>query len=157
VSIAGWDWQALRHRSRLEASRYLRDPVAADDVAQEALLRAWRGRAACRTPDAPLPWVLAITRNEALRWQARAHHERESLVAAVTDGDGAPDPADAATERVWVGAAVQRLDAGDRRLVLLRYDSDLTTAQIAQRLGAPEGTVKIRLHRLRKRLRGELE
>jgi RNA polymerase sigma-70 factor (ECF subfamily) len=157
VSNARWDWHALRHRCRREAARYVRDPVAADDIAQEALLRAWRGRASCRTPEAPLAWVLAITRNEALRWQARAHHERESLVGAIADRDAAPDPADTATERVWLHAAVGRLDAVDRRLVRLRYDNDMTTAQIAERLGTPEGTVKIRLHRLRMRLRGELE
>jgi RNA polymerase sigma-70 factor, ECF subfamily len=39
----------------------------------------------------------------------------------------------------------------------MRYEADLTTAQIAKRLGMPEGTVKIRLHRLRTRLRGELQ
>jgi RNA polymerase sigma-70 factor, ECF subfamily len=157
VSDAGWDWHALGHRCRREASRYVRDPAAADDVAQEALVRAWRGRAACRTPDAPLPWLLAITRNEALRFKARAHHAREWLVDALADAGATPDPADTATERVWVLTAVRRLDAVDRRLVSMRYDNDMTTAQIAERLGTPEGTVKIRLHRLRNRLRGELE
>ena len=157
LADARWDWHALGYRCRREAARYVRDPIAADDIAQEALIRAWRGRARCRTPDAPLPWLLAITRNEALRWQSRAHHARESLVAVLSDADSGPDLADTATERVWVHAAVARLDATDRRLVSMRYDNDMTTAQIAERLGTPEGTVKIRLHRLRDRLRGELE
>jgi len=157
VADAGWDWHVLRRRCRREAARYVRDPVAADDIVQEALMRAWRGRAACRTPDAPLPWLLAITRNEALRFKARAHHARESLVAVLADADCAPDMADTATERVWVRVAVGRLDDLDRRIVAMRYERDMTTAQIAERLGTPEGTVKIRLHRVRKRLRGELE
>jgi RNA polymerase sigma-70 factor, ECF subfamily len=156
----GWDWQAARERCRREADRYLRDPVAAEDVVQEALLRAWRGRASCATPEAPLPWLLAITRNEALRWRARAGHDGDALdphaVAAVVDA-GIADPAETATDRVWLGTAVARLSAPDQRLLRMRYERDLTTAQIAERLGTPEGTVKIRLHRLRTRLRGELQ
>jgi RNA polymerase sigma-70 factor, ECF subfamily len=160
VGTAGWDWDAARIRCRREADRFLRDPVAAEDVAQEALLRAWRGHASCATPEAPIAWLLAITRNEALRWKARAGPERDPLdphaLAAIAD-TRAGDLADAATDRVWLGTALARLSAPDRRLLRMRYERDLTTAQIAQRLGTPEGTVKIRLHRLRTRLRGELQ
>ncbi|HEX2105908.1 MAG TPA: sigma-70 family RNA polymerase sigma factor [Solirubrobacteraceae bacterium] len=156
----GWDWQAARMRCRREAARYLRDPVAAEDVVQEALLRAWRGRASCATPEAPIPWLLAITRNEALRWKARAGHDGDVLdphvLAAVVEA-GIADPAETATDRVWLRTAVARLSAPDQRLLRLRYERDMTTAQIAERLGTPEGTVKIRLHRLRTRLRGELQ
>jgi len=147
-------------RCRREAARYLRDPVAAEDVVQEALLRAWRGRASCATPEAPIPWLLAITRNEALRWKARAGHDGDVLdphaLAAVVEA-GIADPAETATDRVWLRTAVARLSAPDQRLLRLRYERDMTTAQIAERLGTPEGTVKIRLHRLRTRLRGELQ
>jgi RNA polymerase sigma-70 factor (ECF subfamily) len=159
VGIAGWDWQTARLRCRREAARYLRDPVAAEDVAQEALLRAWRSRASCATPEAPLPWLLAITRNEALRWKARAGHDGDSVdphaLAAILDADPA-DPAETATDRVWLSTAIARLSPPDQRLLRMRYERDLTTAQIAERLGTPEGTVKIRLHRLRTRLRGAL-
>jgi RNA polymerase sigma-70 factor, ECF subfamily len=159
VGIRGWDWQAVRIRCRREADRYLRDPVAAEDVAQEALLRAWRSRASCATPDAPLPWLLAITRNEALRWKARAGQDGDSfdphVLAAILGADPS-DPGETATERVWLTTAIKRLSPPDQRLLRMRYEGDLTTAQIAKRLGTPEGTVKIRLHRLRTRLRGEL-
>jgi RNA polymerase sigma-70 factor (ECF subfamily) len=159
VRTGGWDWQAARNRCRREAYRYLHDPVAADDVAQEALLRAWRGRASCATPDAPIPWLLAITRNEALRWKARAEREIDVLdsQALTVEAAGTADPAETATERVWLSTAIARLSASDQRLLRMRYERDLTTAQIAHRLGTPEGTVKIRLHRLRTRLRGELQ
>jgi RNA polymerase sigma-70 factor, ECF subfamily len=156
----GWDWHAAGIRCRREADRFLRDPVAAEDVAQEALLRAWRARATCATPDAPLPWLLAITRNEALRWKARAGVDGASLdpdaLAALPGVDG-PDPAETVTGRVWLSTAIAELSPPDQRLLRMRYEADLTTAQIAKRLGMPEGTVKIRLHRLRTRLRGELQ
>jgi RNA polymerase sigma-70 factor, ECF subfamily len=159
VATGGWDWHAARIRCRREADRYLRDPIAAEDVVQEALLRAWRSRASCATADAPIPWLLAITRNEALRWKARAgqsgHSFEPDALAAILGADPA-DPAETATDRVWLSAAIARLSPPDQRLLRMRYERDLTTAQIAKRLGTPEGTVKIRLHRLRTRLRGEL-
>jgi RNA polymerase sigma-70 factor (ECF subfamily) len=45
----------------------------------------------------------------------------------------------------------------DRALVWLRYEDDLTQPVIAERLGMPEGTVKVRLHRLRAVLRREID
>jgi RNA polymerase sigma-70 factor (ECF subfamily) len=160
VRTQAWDWHAARIRCRREADRYIRDPVAAEDVVQEALLRAWRGRATRATPEAPIPWLLAITRNEALRWKARSGHDGAALdphaLASALEAETA-DPAETATDRVWLGAALAGLSAPDRRLLRMRYERDLTTAQIAERLGTPEGTVKIRLHRLRSRLRGELQ
>ena len=39
----------------------------AEEAVQEALVRAWLRRDACRSPEAPLPWLLEITRNEARR------------------------------------------------------------------------------------------
>jgi RNA polymerase sigma-70 factor, ECF subfamily len=53
--------------------------------------------------------------------------------------------------------ALQRLPPADRTLLLLRYAEDLTQPEVARRLDLPEGTVKVRLHRVRQRLRQALE
>jgi RNA polymerase sigma-70 factor (ECF subfamily) len=153
-----WDWQAAYERCLREARRFVRDPVAADEVTQEAFLRAWRGRRGCAAPHQPLPWLLAITRNEALRFKARPHlaHELASLEAAETSVARAPRQ-DSIVARLDLRRAMGRLSEPDRLLLRLRYEEDLTQPQIAARLGIPEGTVKIRLHRLRARLRAELE
>jgi RNA polymerase sigma-70 factor (ECF subfamily) len=124
---------------------------------QEAFLRAWRNRARCRTPETPLPWLLAITRNEALRIRGRP--------AAATPDDplepeqrGTPDPrVETAPVRVDLMRALTELPERDRRLLQMRYGEDLTQASVARRLGIPEGTVKVRLHRLRARLRVALK
>jgi RNA polymerase sigma-70 factor (ECF subfamily) len=58
-------------------------------------------------------------------------------------------------ERADVQAALRRLSRRDRELLALRYGEDLTQAAIAVRLGIPEGTVKVRLHRARDKLRRE--
>ncbi len=58
-----------------------------------------------------------------------------------------------APERLDLARGLERLDAADRELLRMRYDLDLTQVEIAARLGLPEGTVKVRLHRARARLR----
>lgn len=59
----------------------------------------------------------------------------------------------AAVELADLKAALSALSEPDRRLLEMRYEEDLTQATIAQRLGIPEGTVKVRLHRARNKLR----
>lgn len=53
--------------------------------------------------------------------------------------------------------AVAALDPEERRLIGLRYVRDLSQPEVARHLDLPEGTVKVRLHRVRGRLRKALE
>lgn len=149
-----WDWAQLRRRSRAEALRVLRDPYTADEAAQEALTRAWRQRHRCRTPGAPEPWVAQIARNEALRLRAG---ERKQTVVASRAAEEWPAVTTAAEDqlisKVSVQQALSALTLEERRLIDLRYKDDLAQPAIAELLGVPEGTVKVRLHRLRQRLR----
>src|SRR5919202_663348 len=59
----------VRARSRClrETRRVLGHGSAAEDATQEALIRAWRQRGACRDPHRPGPWISVIARREALR------------------------------------------------------------------------------------------
>ena len=59
----------------------------------------------------------------------------------------------AAVELADLHAALQELSDRDRQLLEMRYEEDLTQATIARRLNIPEGTVKVRLHRARAKLR----
>jgi RNA polymerase sigma-70 factor (ECF subfamily) len=151
----GWDWAGLRSRCLREARRVL-PGAEAEEAVQEALIRAWTRRHACRTPDAPLPWMLQITRNEARRLlQRRARRLRQARAEPTSEEED--DPVAGATTRVTVEQALARLEDADRRVLRLRYRDDLTQAEVARRLGVPEGTVKVRLHRARGRLRTLLE
>lgn len=118
-------------------------------------MRAWRRRAACRTPHDPLPWMRVIARREALR-----HLARRADVALPGEDMGAlpaaPDPAPDAAERVDLRRAVAALAQAERQVVWLRYAADLTQPGVAQMLAIPEGTVKVRLHRARQHLREAL-
>lgn len=140
-----------------EASRLL-PRTDAEEAAQEALVRAWLRRDSCRSPGAPLPWLLEITRNEARRLIGReARHSAHELAGPMDLEADCEDHHLAATAlRLSVEQALDSLGDGDRRLLRLRYAEDLTQSEVARRLGVPEGTVKVRLHRARRRLRGML-
>jgi RNA polymerase sigma-70 factor, ECF subfamily len=152
----------MRAAATREARRYLLASHDVDDAVQEALMRAWRRRASCRGED-HLPWVRQIARNEALRLldRRRTRSERELLdderfLSGVSD-DAAEEATEDLLRRLQVGEVVGRLSVDDRRLLALRYAKDLSQPEVARMLGIPEGTVKVRLHRLRGRLRKELE
>jgi RNA polymerase sigma-70 factor (ECF subfamily) len=149
-----WDWADLRRRSRAEALRVLGDPYTADEAAQEAMTRAWRQRDRCRTPSAPAAWIAQIARNEALRLRAGEKKQSEVATRAAASQVGAGTPAeDALISKLSVQQVLAGLTLEERQLIDLRYKDDLAQPTIAAILGVPEGTVKVRLHRLRNRLR----
>lgn len=144
-----WDWGWVRATCWQEARRVLGPCAAAEDAAQEAAIKAWRHHAACRTPDRPQPWLAAIARREAFRL---------TRVPRADSLETAPEPhAPDAQARVALAVDVRRalaeLPERDRRLLLARYWADLTHPEVADLLGMPAGTAKVRLHRLRARLR----
>jgi RNA polymerase sigma-70 factor, ECF subfamily len=153
-----WDWGAIRVRCLREARRMLECERDAEEAVQEALLRAWRSHAQQREPGAELGWVLGITRNEALRSRARPHRRLESGTNAdeLPDRASADDTVGALVAALDIRRALDELAAEDVMLLRLRYERDLTQPRVAEVAGLPEGTVKVRLHRLRSRLRERL-
>jgi RNA polymerase sigma-70 factor (ECF subfamily) len=147
-----WDWEWVRTKCWEEARRILGPSAAADDAAQEAAIKAWRHHASCRTPEHPQAWVAAIARREAYR--LRGPPRAQSLETAAEPSAPAAD-AHVATA-IDVRRALAELSEGDRRLLLARYWADLTQREVADLLGMPDGTAKVRLHRLRARLRPTL-
>jgi RNA polymerase sigma-70 factor (ECF subfamily) len=133
------------------AYRYASNPSEAEDIAQDALLRAWRRRSTLRNSEHRNQWLATIVRNEAFREHARM---RPDPTATLELREGAEDDQVLATvETADLHAALELLSERDRRLLEMRYEEDLTQAMIARRLGIPEGTVKVRLHRARNKLR----
>lgn len=137
----------------------MRSAQDADDVTQEAMARAWRQRHRCHTPERPLPWVLQITRNEAYRLIERSRSRGSQCdLDAVAEIPAETDPEhERVDQKVDVRRALEVLSPEDRVLVGLRYEEDLAQPRIAGLLQMPEGTIKVRLHRIRKRLAPQLE
>ena len=155
-----WDWSLIRHRCNAEALRILRRPHDAEEAVQEALVRAWRSRHACRTPETPLPWCLQITRNEALRLIGRRRRAGADVVP-LEEEDSIEDTRASRDEprarlRIDVTRTLKDLAPHERLLIALRYGYDWSNAEIADTLEIPEATARVRLHRLHKRLRAAL-
>jgi RNA polymerase sigma-70 factor, ECF subfamily len=152
----------MRSTATREARRFLLATHDVDEAVQEALVRAWRRRSSCRGAD-QMPWMRQIARNEALRLLDRRRRRDEhellddaTVLAAIADDEGARVQ-DGLLLRMQVQQAMRRLSVADRQLLALRYERDLSQPEVARMLGIPEGTVKIRLHRLRGRLRKALD
>jgi RNA polymerase sigma factor (sigma-70 family) len=154
-----WDWALIRRRCRAEAVRIVRRHHDVEEVVQEALTRAWRSSRTCRTPEAPLPWCLQITRNEAIRQisRARARSSQPLDDEAGLEDERSLHEQDRTAIRVDVARALEELSTHERLLITLRYEEGCTHPQIAQQLRIPEATARVRLHRAHKRLRSLLE
>lgn len=146
-----WDWEAARRLCLPLARRMLGSHQEAEEAVQEALLRAWRKRDQCRSLEQRGGWLSGITRNEALRVIER---RKETIPLELATVPEQPPGDDGIIDRLAVQRALADLPERDREL---RYDEDLTQSVVAERTGTPEGTVKVRLHRLRTQLRSVLK
>ena len=134
-----------------------RDPVTAQDLAQEAMLRALRYFHAFRGEEAR-PWLLRIVRNTWVDQRAKKGEDQPLEVAENQPADG-PDPEQSALagdRRRQVAAALAALPTDMREILVLREIQDLPYKQIAAVLDLPIGTVMSRLARARERLAAEL-
>ena len=146
-----WDWGEAHRFCLRFAYRYAKNQAEAEDIAQDAMVRAWRKRDSLRDSGARKSWLATIVRNEALRELSRNRPLASDLVEVNLGSDD--DRVLATVERADLHAALECLNKRDRQLVRLRYDEDMTQEAIAHRLGIPLGTVKVRLHRVRAKLR----
>jgi RNA polymerase sigma-70 factor (ECF subfamily) len=134
-------------------------PDLAADVAQETLIRAWRALPRFRGEAALSTWLHRITVNTAWTLRKRsARHQAQPLEDDVPAGGIGPERAgELAETREMLRGAIARLSDGQRAALVLRDVYGWTTAETAHELGITETTVKVRLHRARKRLAVLLE
>ncbi len=142
--------------------RMVRDPALAEDLAQEAFLKAFTRLASFDPAFKFSNWILKIANNTAIDYLRRAQPavaslDDEEAGGAARDRLTSTDPGpETQTERGELAAAfeaaIQRLRPEYRQAVILRYQEDLGHEEIAGILGMPVGTVKSYLHRARAEL-----
>jgi RNA polymerase sigma-70 factor (sigma-E family) len=129
------------------------DRAQAEDLAQEALVRAWWTWARVRTLDRPEAYVrkVLVNRHRSLLRRAllEARHARRTRPEEAYLPAGGEDG-------LVLWAAVQRLSPRQRAVLVLRYHEDLSEAEVARLLRLPLGTVKTLTRRGLAKLRAEL-
>ncbi len=148
-----------------------RNPHDADDVVQEAYLRAFRFFGGFRGGDGRA-WLLAIVRNTFYSWlEQRGRHKAEveyddagagleTVEASADQAMHAGDPETLllrAADRQLVESALLRLAAEYREILVLRELEELSYKEIGEIVGVPLGTVMSRLSRARLQLRRQIE
>jgi RNA polymerase sigma factor (sigma-70 family) len=134
------------------------DWSAAEEVVSLTFLEAWRLRQTIRPDGGSLrPWLLGIAVNVG-RNQARAARRHQAAMSRLSPAPDLPDFADELTGRLddrqrlaAMRAAVRALPARERDVLVCVW-SGLSSAEAAEALGVPEGTVRTRLARARHRL-----
>ena len=143
------------------ARRVVGDRDRADDVTQQAFVKAWEHRDRFEPGRDFAPWLATIARRAAID-RLRYDQRRPTSSREVADpGDGAltaDEPDAAALERAWmVRSAIDALDPAEREVVQLQHVEGCSHQEIADRLGVAVGTVKSRSFRAHRRLARRLE
>jgi RNA polymerase sigma-70 factor (ECF subfamily) len=165
VSESASELQARQFRRLLDATLdaaygraavILGDRFEAEDAVHDAAEKAWRHWRELRSEDRFEAWfgrILVNTCRDRLRRRRRLR-----LIEVAADlADDAPARPPAALDAVDARDRLRRglsvLSADERIAIVLRYEADLTVPAIAALTGAPEGTIKSRLHHALRRLR----
>lgn len=159
-----WSEAEVRRVTRL-CARITGDPTAADDLAQETLLEAWRIRDRLVDPSGSSPWLDAIARHVCRRWRVAGARRRSQELSAelppehpsFTERDELSDLLEKEELADLLDRALGLLPAETRVALVARYADELGTTDIAQRLRLSPEAVSMRLTRGRARIRQLLE
>jgi RNA polymerase sigma-70 factor (ECF subfamily) len=149
-------FDALVRELRPDLYRYAfwlcRSRQVADDVVQEALLRAWKAFGDLRDTESAKQWLVTIVRREHARLYERKRFETVDITEYEEEiGATAADP-----DLEKMRQALFRLDDAYREPLALQVLLGHTTREIAELTGLNDATVLTRLHRARHRLKLEM-
>lgn len=155
-------------------SRMIRDQYDADDLTQEAFIKAFHSLASFNPEYAFSTWLYKIASNNCIDYLRKRRLKTVSMDAPVQTNDGEmqmeyadpnaliPDAPITSAERTAIlQDAIRNLPEKYRIVIEMRHTYELEYADIAEKLGLPLGTVKAHLFRARalllKRLKGKIE
>ncbi len=162
--MSTFEQQVRQYQDRVYgfAQYYLKNREVAQDVTQDVLIRFWEHHDEINSNKA-LGWLLRVTRNACID-ELRKRKTRRNALTVDTDGlehasGSHPSPADdaeAADFREHLEDALDEVDEPYRSVIILREIQNLKYKEISDALDMPMNTVKVYVHRGRKKLRNQL-
>lgn len=144
---------SIWHRDMYRYAAWLsRDPTVAEEVVQEAMLRAWKSLDALREDEAAKQWVLTIVRRENARYFERKRLETVDI-DDLTASQSAMLAETADTDLDDMREAIYRLEDDYREPLVLQVLMGHSTNEIAELMNIKPGAVLTRLHRARNKLK----
>jgi RNA polymerase sigma-70 factor, ECF subfamily len=138
------------------AYRILRDPDAAEDATQQALLIAWRKLPTLRQPERFDAWLYRLLVNACYAEVGRRRVQVTPL-RLLNDDAAVVDSTGQSLERDRLERGFSRLSVAHRTIVVLRLSVGLSFEEIAATIDVPIGTARSRLHYALRTLRAAIE
>lgn len=159
----GFLYDRYRRLAMAVAYRILEDASAAEDCLQDAFLQVWRNHASYHPERGSVKsWLLTIVRNAAIDRhrgkEGRARQDRpiDEIEYLLGENDDPHAHAVEGLQAEQIRAAIEQLPEEQREAITLAFFNGLTHQEIAERIGAPLGTVKGRMRLGLRKMRQQL-
>ena len=140
-------WVASRLRRSMPAH-------AVEDTLQETFIAVWKGAKGYRADAVPGAWIWGIARRQAALWARKNNRPEPTLEPALSDDTAATVAGSVDLDRALDSLGPEGNEG--RELARMIFVEDRSIADVADTLGIPQGTVKSRIYRIRRRLRAAL-
>lgn len=136
----------------------VRDHELAQDLTQNTFLRAWRSIGNFSLARGSFQaFLFTIARNLVIDWQRKKKEISLEKIGEHVLYENPEEDVEREYEKRIVWQAISKLEERDKQIVVLRYFEELTFFEIAKILGKKEGAVRVRIHRVLKKLKNYLE
>ena len=139
------------------AARILRDPYAAEDAVQDAVVRAWRDLRALRDADRFDGWLHRLLVHACADQGRAARRRRAEITGLEVDHPAHGDELRRVADQDELEQAFLQLSIEHRSVLVLVHYAGIPAVEVAQLLGIPPGTVASRLHYATRQMRAILE
>ena len=139
------------------AQRILRDVDRTEDAVQDALVIAWRDLSGLRDPDRFDAWLRRLLVRSCISEARRERRIGATVRVLPMDLANSSDDYVSVADRDELDRGFRRLPPEQRAILVLRHFAGLDTAEIADALAIPPGTVRSRLHHAHRAMRAALE
>lgn len=137
----------------------LRDRELAQDTCQETFLKAWKALPQFKLSKGGSfqAYLFRISRNLIIDFSRKKKAIRLEKYHDIQSENELSEEADKKTNIAKLKSAISKLKQEDKQIIILRYFEDLTLAEIAKAINTKEGAIRVRVHRITKKLKEVFE